>query len=104
MLVNLYRDGRDSMGWHAEDEPELQPQAPNDVNVFSLSLGARRRFVLGHRRTGKRHVFDLGEGDALGMWGATQRFWQHAVQKTTRAIDRRLNLTFRQVRAGFWDR
>ena len=38
------------------------------------------------------------------MWGATQRFWQHAVQKTTRAIDRRLNLTFRQVRAGFWDR
>ncbi len=102
VLINFYRDGRDSMGWHADDEPELLPHAPDDLNIFSLSLGARRRFVLRHRSTGVRHVFELGEGDGLLMRGATQRDWQHAVPKTTREVGPRLNLTFRQVRPGHW--
>lgn len=99
VLANLYRDGRDSMGWHADDEPELCPQGPDDVLIASISLGAARRFTMRHRRrAGERRVFELGGGDLLVMGGTTQRRWQHGVPKTAVPVGPRLNLTFRLLR------
>lgn len=99
VLVNVYRGGRDSMGWHADDEPELGPRAPEDVLIASVSLGAPRRFVMRHRRRpADKRELALGEGDLLVMGGATQRRWQHAVPKTARPVGPRTNLTFRLIR------
>ena len=95
VLLNLYRDGRDSMGWHADDEPELGP-APA---IASLSLGAGRRFRL-RPRAGLVHApfsLDLPPGSLLLMRGPTQQHWQHALPKTARPVGPRLNLTFRWV-------
>lgn len=97
VLANEYRDGRDSMGWHADDEPELGPE-PHDVRVASISLGARRRFVLRSRAERTRRVeFELGYGDLLVMGGTTQQHFEHAVPKTAKPVGPRLNLTFRVV-------
>ena len=95
VLLNLYRDGRDSMGWHADDEPELGP-APA---IASLSLGATRRFRL-RPRAGLAHPplgLPLPGGSLLLMRGPTQQHWQHALPKTARPSGPRLNLTFRWV-------
>ncbi len=98
VLANYYRDGGDAMGWHADDEPELGPRAPDDVLIASVSLGAARRFVLRHRRrTAERRERWLGGGSLLVMGGATQRRWQHALPRTARPVGPRLNLTFRIV-------
>ncbi|GAB3332061.1 alpha-ketoglutarate-dependent dioxygenase AlkB family protein [Hymenobacter humi] len=95
VLLNYYRDGRDSMGWHSDDEPELGP-APA---IASLSLGATRRFRL-RPRSGVVHPpfgLDLPNGSLLLMRGPTQQHWQHALPKTARPVGPRLNLTFRWV-------
>lgn len=95
VLLNLYRDGRDSMGWHADDEPELGPEPA----IASLSLGATRRFRL-RPRAGLGYAplgLDLPSGSLLLMRGPTQQHWQHALPKTARPIGPRLNLTFRWV-------
>jgi len=97
VLLNLYRTGQDSMGWHADDEPEL---GPNPV-IASLSLGATRRFrfksrypqQLAHAPVG----LELASGSLLVMRGPTQRNWLHAVPKTAVPTGPRLNLTFRRV-------
>jgi alkylated DNA repair dioxygenase AlkB len=91
-LANLYRDGRDSMGYHCDDEPELGPRPV----IASLSLGARRRFVLRHRISLQRWSWDLGEGDLLVMRAESQSDYAHAVPKTSRPVGQRTNLTFRQ--------
>ena len=93
-LLNLYRDGRDSMGWHADDEPELGP-APV---IASLSLGAERRFRLRRRadHTDARALL-LTPGSLLLMHGDLQTHWLHAIPKTARPVGARLNLTFRWV-------
>jgi alkylated DNA repair dioxygenase AlkB len=96
VLANLYRDGRDSVGWHADDEPELGP-ARDDIAIASLSVGAARRFVLKHRKDGRRIGFELGGGDLLLMRGRTQQRWLHAVPKTQTAVAARINLTFRVI-------
>ena len=94
VLLNLYRDGRDGMGWHSDDEPELGP----DPVIASVSLGATRRFCLRHRRRKDLKVdLSLGHGSLLLMAGATQRHWVHAVPKTSRPVGERINLTFRLV-------
>jgi alkylated DNA repair dioxygenase AlkB len=94
VLANLYRDGRDAMGWHSDDEPELGP-APV---IASVSLGAPRRFVLKHRRDpALRHALVLEPGSLLVMAGATQRHWKHALPRTAKPVGARINLTFRQV-------
>lgn len=93
VLANLYRDGRDAMGWHADDEPELGA-APV---IASVSLGATRRFVLKHRRDDARLVLDLPSGSLLVMQGATQANYRHALPRTARAVGPRLNLTLRVV-------
>ncbi|MFO1407851.1 MAG: alpha-ketoglutarate-dependent dioxygenase AlkB [Steroidobacteraceae bacterium] len=96
VLLNLYRDGRDGMGWHADDEPELGPEPA----IASVSFGAGRRFCLRHRRRpDARLELLLGDGSLLLMRGPTQRHWVHAVPKTARPVGERINLTFRQVLA-----
>ena len=95
VLLNRYRDGRDSMGWHSDDEPALGP-APV---IASLSLGATRRFRL-RPRAGLPHSpfgLDLPSGSLLLMRGPTQQHWQHALPKTARPVGPRLNLTFRWI-------
>jgi alkylated DNA repair dioxygenase AlkB len=96
VLANCYRDGADSMGAHSDDEPELGPSR-DDVRIASVSLGARRRFVLKHRSAGEVHEWALGEGSLLLMGGTLQRFYAHRVPKTRRPVGPRLNLTFRLV-------
>jgi alkylated DNA repair dioxygenase AlkB len=94
VLLNLYRDGRDGMGWHADDEPELG----RDPVIASVSLGATRRFCLRHRRR-KDWKFDLSlpHGSLLLMSGETQHHWVHAVPKTRAPVGERMNLTFRRI-------
>jgi alkylated DNA repair dioxygenase AlkB len=94
VLINLYRDGRDSNGWHADNERELGP-APV---IASLSLGAPRAFHLKHRhRKEQRCKLVLEPGSLLLMAGDTQRYWLHQVPKTRRAVGPRINLTFRKI-------
>jgi alkylated DNA repair dioxygenase AlkB len=96
VLANYYRDGRDSMGEHADDEPELGPE-PDNVLIASLSLGARRRFLLRHKGSHALHEFDLGDGNLLVMGGTTQRHFKHRVPRTAVPVGPRMNLTFRVV-------
>jgi alkylated DNA repair dioxygenase AlkB len=93
VLLNLYRDGRDGMGWHADDEPELG----RDPVIASVSLGATRRFRMRHRKRRETVPMDLEHGSVLLMQGPTQHHWVHAVPKTARAVGERINLTFRRV-------
>ena len=92
VLLNLYRDGRDSMGRHADAEPEL------GVNPFvaSLSLGAVRCFVLRHEASGEKRVFELAHGSLLLMGGTLQHHWTHELPKTAGPVGERINLTFRR--------
>ncbi len=95
VLINLYRNGDDSMGWHADDEPELGVEPV----IASLSLGAARRFKFRHRRTREIVDHDLTGGSLLVMSGASQSAWTHAIPKQKRVFDARVNLTFRSIRS-----
>lgn len=94
VLVNLYRDGQDSMGMHADDEPELGV----DPVIASVSLGASRNFDFKHRQSGEKKRIVLRDGSLLIMRGRTQRFWQHGINKTKKPIPERINFTFRHVK------
>lgn len=95
VLANLYRDGRDAMGWHSDDEPELG----SEPVIASLSFGATRAFRLRSRATREAVLsLDLGHGSLLVMAGATQRLYQHALPRRMRVRDARINLTFRWIR------
>jgi len=98
VLANYYRDGSDSVGFHADDEPELGPASPDDVLIASVSLGAKRRFVMKRKDGSDKREFMLGGGDLLVMGGDIQRHWVHSVPKTTLPVLPRMNLTFRQVK------
>ncbi len=94
VLANLYRDGRDAMGWHSDDEPELGASPV----IASLSLGATRRFLLKRRDgTERAQTLELGHGSLLVMAGDTQRHYRHALPRTARAVGPRLNFTFRRI-------
>lgn len=96
VLANYYRNGRDSVSAHSDDEPELGPTKDN-VLIASVSLGATRRFVLKNKTTGEVRTFELGAGSLLIMGGTTQTHWTHAVPKTSKPVGPRLNLTFRVI-------
>ena len=96
VLCNAYRDGQDSMGWHADDEPELGPQPL----IASLNFGATRRFRIRPKGGGASVGVDLEPGSLLLMSGQSQAAYQHAVPKTRRTVGPRINLTFRQVLGG----
>ena len=95
VLLNLYRDGADSMGWHRDNEPELG----KNPEIASISLGGVRRFLLHHCRRSDLPGLEIrpDHGSLLLMRGATQHFWRHAVPKTRKAVAPRVNLTFRRV-------
>lgn len=93
VLGNLYRDGQDSMGWHADQEKTL---GKNPV-IASLSLGAERLFKLRHNQTGETLNLSLASGSLLVMGGAMQHHWRHCLPKTKQAVATRINLTFRRI-------
>jgi alkylated DNA repair dioxygenase AlkB len=93
VLLNRYRSGRDSIGMHADDEPELGV----DPVVASVSLGSVRTFVLKHRASGAKHTMALAHGSLLVMGGTCQHHWLHGLPKTELAIGERINLTFRRI-------
>ncbi len=94
VLLNLYRDGRDSMGWHSDDEKELGKGSV----IASVSLGATRRFVFRRRDNNTiKQELNLAHGDLLIMRGETQQYWQHQVPKTAKKVGPRINLTFRLI-------
>jgi len=92
-LLNFYHDGDDGMGWHSDDEKELNPHSP----IASLSLGARRKFAFRHKKDKETISLFLEGGSALIMHAPTQEYWQHALLKTKTASDARINLTFRNI-------
>ena len=96
VLLNLYRNGRDSVSWHADNEPGL---GRNPV-IASVSLGATRRFQMKHRGRDERITLDLPSGSCLVMAGPTQHHWLHQVPKTGRPVGPRINLTFRAMGAA----
>jgi alkylated DNA repair dioxygenase AlkB len=92
VLLNYYRDGSDSVGWHADNEPELGRRPV----IASLSFGATRTFELRRRTTGKVAKLPLTSGSILVMRGTTQHNWVHRVPKEPGSASR-INLTFRFI-------
>lgn len=95
VLLNLYRNESDSIGWHSDDEAELG-ESPV---IASLSFGATRIFKLKHKtgNTQKPISIELTDGSLLIMAGSTQKYWLHGIEKTRKSKDRRINLTFRNI-------
>lgn len=93
VLLNLYRDGKDSNGWHADNEKEL---GKNPI-IASLSFGTERVFGLKHNNGILKQKIILENGSLLVMKGATQHFWKHQIAKTTKPTGARINLTFRTL-------
>jgi len=95
VLLNYYRDGNDSMGWHSDDEPEL---GANPI-IASVSFGQERRFdlrkIIDHQQ---KHQVNLANGSLLIMKGDLQHQWQHQVAKSKKVKGARINLTFRFTR------
>ncbi|THD65661.1 alpha-ketoglutarate-dependent dioxygenase AlkB [Robertkochia marina] len=93
-LLNLYRNGNDSNGWHADDEKELG----KNPSIASISFGQDRIFHFRHktdRHLKKRIV--LEDGSLLLMKGTTQHHWQHQLPKSKKPMQPRINLTFRNI-------
>ncbi len=94
-LLNLYRNGKDSNGWHADNEKEL---GKNPV-IASITLGQERFFHLKHRtHKNLKHKLLLEHGSLLLMQGETQHYWLHQIAKTAKPISERINLTFRVIK------
>lgn len=94
VLLNYYRNGSDSNGWHADDEKEL---GTNPI-IASVSFGSERTFQLKHNlnKNLKKSIV-LEHGSLLIMKGTTQHFWKHQIPKTAKLIGPRINLTFRVI-------
>jgi alkylated DNA repair dioxygenase AlkB len=94
VLLNRYRTGRDSVSWHADDEPGFGERPV----IASVSFGATRTFQLRHkRRKDLKASVELTHGSLLMMRGGTQANWLHQIPKTSKAVGERLNLTFRRI-------
>ena len=92
-LLNLYHDGNEGMGWHADNEKEIIA----DSSIASVSIGAKRNFLFKHRESGEKHSILLENGSLLEMKGPIQRHWLHSLPKTAKVKEARINLTFRQM-------
>jgi alkylated DNA repair dioxygenase AlkB len=93
LLLNRYRDGQDSIGFHTDAEPEL---GLNPV-VATLSFGSEREFVLKHKGTRETKAYRLGHGGLLVMAGTSQHHWLHSLPKTDAPVGERISLTFRLI-------
>lgn len=91
VLANLYRDGQDSMGWHADNEPEIDQRL-----IASFSLGAERTFAVRNKRKERTNI--LLPSQSLLLMNNFQSTFQHAVPKTKKLVGRRINLTFRRIK------
>jgi alkylated DNA repair dioxygenase AlkB len=94
VLLNLYRNGSDSISWHTDAEKEL---GINPV-IASVNFGATRKFQLRHIKTKEKLEIELAHGSLLIMQGELQHFWQHQVPKTSKPVRERINLTFRVIK------
>ena len=97
VLINYYRDGKDRVAWHSDDEKEL---GKNPV-IASVSLGAERKFKLRHKKYKEnqlQHEVFLQNGSLLLMSGSTQHHWLHEIPRTAKPIGPRINLTFRVIK------
>ena len=94
VLLNLYRDGNDSISWHTDAEKEL---GINPI-IASVNFGATRKFQLTHIKTKEKLEIELTHGSLLIMQGELQHFWQHQVPKTSKVVEERINLTFRVIK------
>lgn len=95
VLLNLYRTGKDSNGWHADNEKEL---GRNPI-IASVSFGSERSFHLQHNTIPDAKLkITLEHGSLLVMKGETQHFWKHQIPKTAKTIEPRINLTFRIIK------
>lgn len=94
VLLNLYRNGKDSNGWHADNEKEL---GKNPV-IASVSFGVSRPFYLKHNTLNEKLKIELEHGSLLVMKGETQHYWKHQIAKTAKEIGPRINLTFRIIK------
>ncbi len=96
VLLNLYRTGKDSVGWHRDDEKEF---GTNPV-IASVSFGETRPFHLKHKfkKDVEKIIIPLTHGSLLIMKGTTQHYWEHQIPKTTKEISPRINLTFRVIK------
>lgn len=94
VLLNYYRDGNDSMGWHSDDEPSL---GKNPI-IVSLNFGAERKFQFRSKtnKSEKKEIL-LENGSLLIMKGEGQHQWQHQLPKVRRQVGERINLTFRHI-------
>lgn len=90
-LLNRYRSGKDSVGMHADNEPEMGSV------IGSLSLGATRTFRIKHIKTKETMSFPVGHGTLIIMAGTMQKFWKHEIPKTKERVGERINLTYRQI-------
>tara|TARA_B100000508_G_C11430190_1_gene262946 strand:- start:490 stop:1110 length:621 start_codon:yes stop_codon:yes gene_type:complete len=94
VLLNLYRDGNDSNGWHSDDEKELG----KNPSIASISLGVKRFFHLKHKEDKNlTYKLSLDHGSLLLMMGPTQHRWKHQLPKSKKVKEARINLTFRRI-------
>jgi len=93
-LLNLYHNGNEAMGWHSDDEIELDEKTP----IVSFSFGASRKFALRHKFEDIKASLFLDNGSALIMYPPTQSYWKHALLKTKLPVTPRINLTFRAIK------
>jgi alkylated DNA repair dioxygenase AlkB len=94
-LLNLYKSGKDSNGWHQDNEKELGV----NPEIASVSLGGTRLFKLKHitRKNLQTITIPLEAGSLLLMKGETQHYWKHCIPKTKKPVSPRINLTFRKI-------
>ena len=94
-LANLYENGNQAVGWHSDDEPSLRSAQQENVVIASLSFGATRKFCFKHKCKQEKVELMLHSGQLIVMRGQTQRYWKHALMKSSKITEPRLNLTFR---------
>jgi len=93
VLANYYRDGKDSMGWHSDDEKELGP----NPTIASISFGSERNLDFRNKITRETISIPQAHGCLIVIDGKTQKNWQHSIKKTQKIIGPRINLTFRNI-------
>lgn len=96
VLINFYRDGKDRVAWHSDDEKELGKKPI----IGSVSFGAARKFKFRHkkyRENGLRSEIMLKHGSFLLMSGSTQSHWAHEIPRTAKPLGPRVNLTYRKI-------
>ena len=93
VLANYYRDGKDSMGWHSDDEKELGP----NPTIASISFGSERNLYFRNKITKETISIPQAHGCLIVIDGKTQKNWQHSIKKTQKIIGPRINLTFRNI-------